>query len=123
MVAARFMAFATLVGLAYAVAPTASGMQDEIDPVNRKPTGYFDVKRYKTEGIPDGKMNEAKARFVMFAKYNAEAISWPKRYAQLQDMTITLPPNNTIDGRPSSRESRGQGSGQLHPRAGQGPRR
>ncbi len=74
MVAARFMAFATLVGLAYAVAPTASGMQDEIDPVNRKPTGYFDVKRYKTEGIPDGKMNEAKARFVMFAKYNAEAM-------------------------------------------------
>lgn len=101
MFAVRLTSLVILVGLGYAVVPEASGKQDpkdEKDPVDRKPTGYFDVKRYKTEGIPDAKLKEAKAKFAMFAKYNSEAIAWPRRYALLQDMTATLQPTQTIDG-------------------------
>lgn len=89
------------VAFALGLALVATGRQDpkdDKDPVDRKSTGYLETRNHKTKGVPTAKVEEYKPAFVAFAQYYAEAIAYPKRYTTLQDMTILVPREKTIDG-------------------------
>jgi hypothetical protein len=98
----RLASLTLLVGLGFALASTsAPGRQDpkdDTDPVYKKSSyRYSSVSTYKNEGIPAGKLDDAKAAFVKYAQYNVDVVSWAKRYALLQDMTANVQPDQTID--------------------------
>src|SRR5437763_6356789 len=96
----RIVRLSLLVGLGYVlVSPSSQARQDkDKDPVDTKSAGYFTISNMKTEGVPDAKVDDAKTKFLAFAQYNADVVSWTRRYSLLQDPTVELPQARTIDG-------------------------
>ncbi len=85
-----------LLGLAF-FPPSALARQDK-DPVDSKPSGYYSISNLKTNPIGNDKLDEVKPKIVAFAQYQADVISWPRRYTLLQDPVAKLNNNQYLEG-------------------------